>query len=327
METIRNYLETMFANLPNTVEVRKAKTELLQMMEDKYNELIEEGVSDNAAVGTVISEFGNLDEIAADLGIKDSVEGVKDVARRHVSLDEVKAYLSLSSKRALQLAVGIMLIIISVGSPILTEVTPMYDSLAVVVMFLLIGAGVGMIIFSGSIRKGFEYIRKEPCTISIDTADYVKNEEVRNRQTLILFRVIGIVLCALCWLPTVILGDDDHFAHEVGAYGAAALFLTLGLGVLLIVYSAQRIAVYEKILSLNDSATMSGIYTKKEDKDVIQNPVVRTIMSVFWPTVTCVYLAVSFLTGAWRWTWLIWPIGAIVSTILVNVTKAKEGTL
>ena len=103
--------------------------------------------------------------------------------------------------------------------------------------------------------------------------------------------------------------------------------MTLGLGVLLIVYSAQRIATYEKILSLNDSKTMSGIYTKVEDKDMIQNPVVRTIMSVFWPTVTCVYLAVSFLTGAWRWTWLIWPIGAIVSTILVNVTKAKEGTL
>ncbi len=31
------------------------------MMEDKYNELISEGKSDNAAIGIVISEFGNLD--------------------------------------------------------------------------------------------------------------------------------------------------------------------------------------------------------------------------------------------------------------------------
>ena len=29
METIKNYLETMFANLPNTVEVKNAKDELL----------------------------------------------------------------------------------------------------------------------------------------------------------------------------------------------------------------------------------------------------------------------------------------------------------
>lgn len=39
MEAIRNYLETMFLNLPNTPEVYKAKNELWQMMEDKYTEL------------------------------------------------------------------------------------------------------------------------------------------------------------------------------------------------------------------------------------------------------------------------------------------------
>ena len=48
METIKNYLESMFASMPNTPEVRKAKAELLQMMEDKYNELISEGTSENA---------------------------------------------------------------------------------------------------------------------------------------------------------------------------------------------------------------------------------------------------------------------------------------
>ena len=56
METIRNYLENMFLNLPRTSEVMKAKMELGQMMEDKYNELIASGKSDNEAVGIVISE-------------------------------------------------------------------------------------------------------------------------------------------------------------------------------------------------------------------------------------------------------------------------------
>ena len=36
METIRNYLETMFSSLPHTPEVLRAKNELWQMMEDKY---------------------------------------------------------------------------------------------------------------------------------------------------------------------------------------------------------------------------------------------------------------------------------------------------
>ena len=42
-------------------------------MEDKYNELISEGKSDNEAIGIVISEFGNLDELADSLGIKSFV--------------------------------------------------------------------------------------------------------------------------------------------------------------------------------------------------------------------------------------------------------------
>ena len=47
METIKNYLETMFANMPNTSEVKRAKYELGQMMEDKYTELKAEGKSEN----------------------------------------------------------------------------------------------------------------------------------------------------------------------------------------------------------------------------------------------------------------------------------------
>ena len=39
METIRNYLNAMFAGLPDTPEVRRAYEELAAMMEDKYTEL------------------------------------------------------------------------------------------------------------------------------------------------------------------------------------------------------------------------------------------------------------------------------------------------
>ncbi|MBQ8053314.1 MAG: hypothetical protein IJ198_05895 [Lachnospiraceae bacterium] len=73
METIRNYLNAMFAGLPDTPEVRRAYEELAAMMEDKYTELTEEGISENEAVGTVISEFGNLEELAQTLGIEDCI--------------------------------------------------------------------------------------------------------------------------------------------------------------------------------------------------------------------------------------------------------------
>ena len=70
METIKNYLENMFLHLPVTPEVLRAKAELAQMMEDKYNELKAEGKSENEAVGIVISEFGNLNELADALVVE-----------------------------------------------------------------------------------------------------------------------------------------------------------------------------------------------------------------------------------------------------------------
>ncbi|MCR5665842.1 MAG: DUF4097 domain-containing protein [Eubacterium sp.] len=69
MDTIKNYLDNMFARLPDTEQVRAAKEELAQMMEDKYTEMLEEGHTENEAVGAVIADFGNLDELAESLGI------------------------------------------------------------------------------------------------------------------------------------------------------------------------------------------------------------------------------------------------------------------
>ena len=69
MDTIKNYLENMFATLPKNQEVLRLKNDLLESMEDKYNELKQSGRSENEAVGIVISEFGNIDEFVKELGI------------------------------------------------------------------------------------------------------------------------------------------------------------------------------------------------------------------------------------------------------------------
>lgn len=90
METIRGYLETMFQNLPNLPQVQKAKYELGQMMEDKYQELKENGKTENEAVAIVISEFGNLDELAEELGIQNAVCEETRNARR-LSLEEASS--------------------------------------------------------------------------------------------------------------------------------------------------------------------------------------------------------------------------------------------
>ncbi|HHZ01201.1 MAG TPA: hypothetical protein GYA03_08905, partial [Tissierellia bacterium] len=79
MNTIKNYLDNMFLGLPETEDVKRAKKELLAMMEDKYNELKNSGKTENEAIGIVISEFGNLDELADALGIRQVVDNKSDI--------------------------------------------------------------------------------------------------------------------------------------------------------------------------------------------------------------------------------------------------------
>ena len=135
METIRNYLESMFRAMPNTPEVRRAMDELLLMMEVKYTELLSEGLTENAAVGTVISEFGNLDELSETLGISrflpvkaepvsaggtdKAPEDGKTFSQgsaqgRTLLLDEVKDYLKDDRKSCIFRSLGIFCCIISV---------------------------------------------------------------------------------------------------------------------------------------------------------------------------------------------------------------------
>ncbi len=70
MEAILNYIETMFAGVPVTDDTKRLREEITANMTDKYDELIQAGKSDNEAVGTVISEFGNIDEVLVEMGVE-----------------------------------------------------------------------------------------------------------------------------------------------------------------------------------------------------------------------------------------------------------------
>lgn len=73
MEELRDYLARLFKDVPETPEMLRAKAELLQMMEDKYEELLGEGKRSDEAVQIVIDEFGSFEEIGEELGIDESI--------------------------------------------------------------------------------------------------------------------------------------------------------------------------------------------------------------------------------------------------------------
>lgn len=316
METIRNYLETMFAKLPNTFEVQKAKKELWQMMEDKYTELIADGRSENEVVGIVISEFGNLDELAEELGIKNFMIQDKGAnsAIRGVGLAEVKDYLHDKTRSAYTIALGVFLCITCVCGCIAEPGRNRYGAFfGVCYMFLAIAAAVGLFMFSGFSMGKWKFLKEQPCSVDFATADYVHNRREGFRVTHAMMITIGVILCVLSVLPMMAL--EFMFSADP-VIGVVLMFVFIGIGVFLIVAAANVNAGFTTILSLNKRDTVGGSFVPSQKQVAYKSEAVSNIMSVYWPTVTCIYLCWSFLSFDWHITWIVWVIAALVQRLI-----------
>ena len=86
METLGNYLETMFSALPDTPAARQLKGEMLANMEEKFQDLtLRQGKSEAEAIGIIISEFGTIDELKAALDAQQTQQ--QQAPRRRRGLD------------------------------------------------------------------------------------------------------------------------------------------------------------------------------------------------------------------------------------------------
>ena len=117
MEAIKTYIENMFSTLPHTEEIERLKEELLSNMEEKYLELKDEGKSENEAIGIVISEFGNIDELLNELDIEIPEERAENTLSKKTMLQ----YLEDKKRTSFLISIGVSLCIIGGAMLILTN--------------------------------------------------------------------------------------------------------------------------------------------------------------------------------------------------------------
>ena len=335
METLRNYLETMFANLPNTADVNRAKQELWTMMEDKYNELISEGKTENEAVGTVISEFGNLEEIAEAIGLQQVIETYDAPDIRMLSLQEAKDFVFDTARRQFMIAIGVLLFIISPIGPILgsafsgigiLHIGSLMEAIGVIFMFLAVAIGVGIIIISSLPLKEWKFMQETACGIDYATADFIAMEKKNNETEKNLMLAVGIIFCIVSIIPVAFFGMVNFLPFLTEAVGPSLLFLISGIGVMLIITSVGKDKAYDRLLKLNDEKTVAGNYESTRNSVVrYANENVGFLMANYWRIITCVYLIWSFLSFQWYRTWIIFPIAGIVHSFLKKSYTSKDG--
>jgi len=326
MEIIKSYLENMFIHLPHTPEVSRAKEELLAMMEDKYNELKGEGRTENEAIGIVISEFGNLEELAESLGISSYLRaGGTSEDTRIIRLEEARSYIELSIKSAHKIAIATMLCI---WSPILlilltgiSQIRGAYMSETVAVsvgltfLLVLVAIAVALFITNGMALNGYEYLKKEPFRLESATDAYLREQKNLFQPSFIRSITLGVILCILGVIPLLVLAI--LFQSELPTIiGLVFLLILVSVAVFFFITAALRNDCYKVLLQEEEFSVKSKSGNRK---------LIDIIAGIYWPITVCIYLLWSFTTHGWGHTWIVWPIAGVlfgaISTICAAVTR------
>jgi hypothetical protein len=326
METIKTYLENMFLNLPKNREVLHAKEELLTMMEDKYQELKSQGRTENEAVGIVISEFGNLEEVAEALGISQMMKEEEQPQRRILSAADVKDYMENRERASYKVATGVLL---AIWSPILLILLSSMENssllgirnsgiaLGLVVLFTMVATAVALFIMSGVDFGHYDLDRNEHFLLDPQADAYVRAEEDRNRMAMTIRIAIGVVLCIISVIPLIILGVLEVSDHLLVMAVGLMIFM-VGAAVFLFITSVMRLSTTDILLKKGEYSLESRRKSKKAE----------SIGNVYWPIIVILYLYWSFTTGYWGFTWIIWPLAGLLFAVIVAIAglfdKRKE---
>ncbi len=320
METIKNYLDTMFTGLPKTADMIKLKEDLFLNMEEKYNALKQSGKSENEAIGIVISEFGNIDELLKEFGIDRNTNKGEEFLPL-ITLPEAEKILRDKKFYGNIIACGVFLCITApaVIFIILMRLGSSFDTLdrsSLLILFpffLMIAFAVSLFILSGYQLQKYEYLKK-PFTLDYNVKAFVSEKKERFQMYYILQIIMGVMLCILSPLTIITLQFIDHSNTKYDSFGAALFLLFIAIGVFLFIHSGCIMDSYKELLQEEEFS-----YKSKE-----KNKLIETAASVFWPLVTAGYLLWSFLSQDWGTTWIVWPITGILFGSFTAVCHAMN---
>lgn len=310
MDTIRNYVESVFIDLPRTVEMQQLKEEMLRNMEEKYTRLKETGSSENEAIGTVLAEFGNIDEIMEAYDLEGTMESEELV---YFTEEEADDFMYHRTKFAMGIAIGVFLCILAPAMLLLVQglyhfipflqtiSSERVDILSVIPLFLMVAIAVGIFITMGMREEQYK-LDYRAITLEHSTRAYLQREKKEFQPRFAKAITFGVILCILA--PAVLL-ISMLFLGEENELPVVFLLSFVAVGVFLFVFYGIMYSTYERLLA-------EGDYTPDKLK---AEKTSENIAGIVFPIAGGIYVIAGFLFNAWGTAWIIFPIVGIFFAI------------
>lgn len=282
-----------------------------------------------------IVAMSELFSVSTDYLLKDDAESEGSVSAgadsdrtlRRVSMEEANDFMSAMEEQSKAIALGVLLCILcpvlliflnglaegNVGGIPETAAS----AIGLVALFIQVAAGVFLFIQTGSKTERFDYLEKEEFETAYGVIGLVKEKKAAYEPTYVRFLSLGIILCVLSPLPLIITALMNE-ANVLVISMTALLLCMVAIGVYMIVRVALVKSSYEILLQ-------EGDYKKTEKK---KSKAVDAASGIYWCVITAAYLAWSFFTNDWKFTWIVWPIAGVLFAPFVMIVKqlgARKG--
>lgn len=321
METIKNYLENLFKALPKTDQILRLKNELLLNMEEKYHELKSQGKSENEAIGTVISEFGNIDELLNEMEISIPESGNKLPI---LTAEAADIYIYVKKKCSFWIAIGVMLCILGAAGLILTsqliESRMIFEAISdniknffpVILLLVILVPAITLFIYSGTNLEKYKYIEEGAFSLDTSAKSLLSERHESISRSSKIAVIVGVCLCVLSPIAIFI----GSMISEGGAvYGVCVLLLIVAAAVYLFITFGSVEDAYKKLLQIDEYSPTN----RKNDK------VIGAVASVVWPLAVCIFLLCGFLRNLWYICWIVFPITGILFGAFCSFYSAIKG--
>lgn len=320
MKIIKDYLDSLFLTVPITEATKQAKAELLEIMEDHYYESINEGKSENEAIGEVISEFGSIDEILAELEVENATleqegdEEEETVALEALTEEEVFDFWGTTRKLAFEFGLGVFLAILSISMLFLAYYG---EAFFILCFFLCLIGGLFLLIYS--IFKYYYAIRSMNHR-KLDTAlqEEASHQSQDYQKSFIVGSILGLLAIALTF-PIILFFFDVVMEPELGM---ALAFAAVASGIYLLLYVG--IIRYGFFLCTKDTFKF-GLRTNSTAKNKSNmTPLAIIIRNFYWPSVIIFYFLASVVTDAWGISWAIFPLAVILQKTVKEIIQSRN---
>ncbi|MBQ8598537.1 MAG: helix-turn-helix transcriptional regulator [Oscillospiraceae bacterium] len=242
---------------------------------------------------------------------------------RFVSIEEANRFLNAKEITAPRVAIGTSLCILSpiplmfLGA--LTEITDkngrslwitenVAGGLGLILLAIMVAAAVALFLSCRSYTADFDYLDKEPIETAYGVTGMVQELKADYRDTYNRNNLIAACMGILSTLPFF----GALLFEEEGIMMITGLCLMLAI----IAVAVNRFVAVGVIWESYQKLLQEGDYSrirKQNNKSVFHQ--------TYWPLVTAIYLLISFTTGAWHLTWLIWLIASPVKNMILSLMK------